>query len=133
MKKTGFSLVVSLMLITLSINSYCQSKATFSFKNVFSDSIDWPKNTIWIDEEGESTPYIPFEIKNPEQLQIENIELMPAFEKMQTAKNTWQPKFNSKTRQSFKIENRWVENHWSTLILICPKLENNKSWNFGVR
>ncbi len=130
MKKTGFSIVVGLMLITFSINSYCQDVTTFSFQNVFSDSIEWPKNTIWLTEESGSVPYIAFEIKNPNALEIEKVQLTPNFDKIKTPKNSWQPNENSESTQLYKIEHKWVQDHWKTILLICPKFANNKSWQF---
>lgn len=130
MKKTGIPFVVLMMLITFSVNSYCQTIATFSFLNVFSDSIDWPKNTIWLNEGNEMVPYVTFEIKNPNQLQIENITLAPKFEKVSIGKNTWRPQSQLNQKSPYKIDYRWFENRWVTLLLICPKLQQNKTWQF---
>ena len=130
MKKTGFSFVVSLMLITLSVNSYCQVTTTLSFRNVFSDSIDWPKNTVWLSEGGESFPFVVFEIPNPDQLQIAQVNLNPSFEKINAQKNNWQPYQFSSNYPTYKIEQKWMQDHWITLLLLSPKLKQEKNWSF---
>lgn len=130
MKKNGFSLVVTLMLITSFLNSYCQGNSTFIFQNVFSDTIEWPKNLVWITEENISLPFVVFEIDNPDQLLVEQANLSPTFTGKRFPKNNWAPPIGFNKLKHYRIEYKKNGAQWKTLLLVSPKFWQERSWQF---